>query len=98
MGGVLMWYRWTDLEGFNAWHAAACQELGIPHPGRNAATGEVDEDAQWTTAYTEATVVADDDVRAVVEDDVAALVPEGLGVPCDPPPSTELIADSVPDA
>jgi hypothetical protein len=80
-----MWRSWPDLQAFNAWHDAACALLDIPHPGRNAATGEIDEDAQWTTAYTEPVVVSDDDVRAVVEPDVAALVADGLGVPCDPP-------------
>jgi hypothetical protein len=95
-----MWRTWTSLTAFNAWHDAAKAALGIPHYGFNAETGEPEPENQWTTAYTEATVVADDDVRAVVEDDVAALVPDGLGVPCDPPPSPdlELIADSVPDA
>jgi hypothetical protein len=91
-----MHYRWPSLAAFDAWHDAACAALGIPHPGRNAATGEVDPDAQWTTAYTEPTVVTDDDVRAVVEDDVAQLVPEGLGVPSDPPPSPQL-DDLLPD-
>jgi hypothetical protein len=78
-----MWHQWPDLEAFNAWHDTACAALGIPRPGRNAATGEVDVDAQWTTAYT--LPVVGEDVRAVVEPDVAALVPVGLGVPCDPP-------------
>jgi len=84
-----MWYRWTDLAAFTAWNTVACAALGIPHAGFNAATGQLDLDAQWTTAYTEAVVVAADDVRAVVEADVAAQVPEGLGVPSDPPPAPE---------
>lgn len=79
-----MWYRWTDLTTFTAWHIAACAALGIPHAGRNAATGELDPDAQWTTAYTEP-VVTEDGVLAVVEPDVAALVSEGLGEPSDSP-------------
>jgi len=78
-----MWYSWADISAFNVWHDAACAALGIPHPNRNAKTGQVDESAQWTTAYTEP--IVGDDVRAYVEADVAALVPEGLGVPCDPP-------------
>jgi hypothetical protein len=89
MVGVLMWHRWSDLEAFTVWHTAACAELGIPHAGFNAATGELDTDAQWTTAYTDPAVVAVDDVRAVVEPHVAALVPDGLGVPCDPPPAPD---------
>ena len=81
-----MWRQWLDLPAFTAWHDAACAALGIPHPNRNAASGEIDEQAQWTTAYTEPITVSDGDVRAVVEDHVSALVPYGLGVPCDPPP------------
>jgi hypothetical protein len=88
--GSVMWHQWSDLEAFTAWHTAACAALNIPHAGRNAATGELDETAQWTTAYTNPTVVAADDVRAVAEPDVAAQVPEGLGVPCDPPPAPDL--------
>jgi len=86
---VLMFYSWLTVDVFNAWHADACVALGIPHPNHNAATGEIDEDAQWTTAYTNATVVADDDVRAYVEQTVAELVPDGLGVPSEPPPSPD---------
>ena len=84
-----MFYSWPTLDTFNAWHALAMLALGIPHPNHNAATGEIDEDAQWTTAYTEAVVVADDDVRAYVEDTVAELVPDGLGVPSEPPPAPD---------
>lgn len=82
-----MFYSWLSLDAFNAWHADACVALGIPHPNRNAATGEIDENAQWTTAYTEAVLVAEDDVRAYVEQYVADLVPDGLGVPSEPPPA-----------
>jgi hypothetical protein len=85
-----MWYRWTDLTSFTVWHTAACAALGIPHAGNNAATGDLDVDAQWTTAYTEPVVVAADDVRAVVEPQVAELVPTGLGAPSDPPPAPNL--------
>ena len=84
-----MFYSWPSLDLFNAWHADACTALGIPHPNHNAATGEIDEDAQWTTAYTEAVVVTEDDVRAYVEDTVAELVPDGLGVPSEPPPAPD---------
>lgn len=82
-----MFYSWLSLLLFETWHDSAKLALGIPHPGRNAATGEIDETAQWTTAYTQPTVVADDDVRAYVEDTVASLVPDGLGVPSQPPPA-----------
>lgn len=82
------WYTWASLIDFNTWHDKVCTALGIPHPGRNAATGEIDPEAQWTTAYTEAVVVADDDVRAIVEQHVAETVPNGLGNICEQPPTT----------
>ena len=84
-----MFYSWLSLDAFNTWHTDAMQALGIPYPGRNAATGEIDEDAQWTTAYTDPIVVAEDDVRAYVEQSVAELVPDGLGSPSEPPPSPD---------
>lgn len=80
-----MFYSWPSLDSFNAWHDSAKSALGIPYAGRNAATGEIDESAQWTTAYTEPTVVAEGDVRAYVEDHVASLIPDGLGTPPEPP-------------
>ena len=86
-----MFYSWLTVNVFNSWHADACTALGIPHANINQATGEIDENAQWTTAYTEAVVVADDDVRAYVEQSVAELVPDGLGTPSEPPPAPELI-------
>ncbi len=81
-----MFYLWTSHTDFDAWHTTVCEALGIPHPNRNAATGELDVDAQWTTAYTEVTEVAGDDWRAYVEDEIAAQFPDGLGTPSDPPP------------
>jgi hypothetical protein len=83
-----MHYRWISQAAFDAWHLTVCDALGIPHPNFNAATGELDPDAQWTTAYTDVIEVATDDWRAYVEDDIAAQFPDGLGTPSDPPPST----------
>lgn len=83
------WYSWPSLPAFDSWHADAMTEQGIPHPNRNAETGEVDESAQWTVAYTSPVLVVDDDVRARVQPEVAAAVPNGMGVPCDPPPVPE---------
>ena len=85
-----MHYRWNSHDDFVAWHDLVCAALGIPHPNRNAATGEIDYDAQWTTAYTTVTEVAADDWRAFVEDDIAAQVPDGLGVPSEPPSARPL--------
>lgn len=92
MAGVfLMFYTWSSLQAFETWHNSAKTALGIPYPGRNAATGEIDENAQWTTAYTEPIVVTEDDVRAYVEDHVAELVPKGLGVPSEPPSLPDVV-------
>jgi len=83
-----MWRQWSDFAAFTDWHDTACAALGIPHAGYNAATGVLDPDAQWTTAYTKP-VTTDAGVLAIVEPDVALLVPEGLGVPSDPPPTPD---------
>lgn len=79
----MSWYRWPSLAEFTKWHDTAKAELGIPKPGRGLSSGRERTTAQWTMAYTEAYVVAEDDVRAVVEDD--ALHVPGLGEPCDCP-------------
>ena len=84
-----MFYQWDSTASFDLWHESAKQALGIPYPGHNAGTGEIDSDAQWTTAYTVPVVVAEDDVRAYVEQTVAELVPDGLGTPSEPPPSPD---------
>jgi hypothetical protein len=39
------------------------------------------------------TEVAVDDWRAIVEGWVAVMVPDGLGVPCDPPPSPDFFEE-----
>jgi hypothetical protein len=80
-----MYYQWTSLINFQQWHEEAKTALGIPYPGYNAATGELDEDAQWTTAYTEPIIVSENDVRAFVEDYVVELAPGGLGILSEPP-------------
>jgi hypothetical protein len=51
VGDAVTWVAFTDAAAFAAFHDAACADHGIPHPGRNAATGDVDPAAQWTTAY-----------------------------------------------
>lgn len=80
-----MWYRWTSIESFDAWHDAVCATLGIPHPGRNAATGELDTSAQWTTAYVEPAILSDDDIRCFIPDFFADAEESGAIV-CEPPP------------
>jgi hypothetical protein len=84
-----MFYGWASVDAFDAWHQQVKQHLGIPCPGRNALTGEIDENAQWTEAYTSPVVVSDSDVRAFVEPDIAVRFPYGLGLPVEPPVSTD---------
>ena len=88
----MTYFKWQSVDSFKAWHASVAAGLGIPHPNENMATGEVDEAAQWTTAYTVAKVVAADDVRASVEDAIAESYPVGLGVPSEMPPEPDPFA------
>lgn len=88
MGSVMAWYRWPSLQAFTAWHAAACDAMAIPHPNKNAATGEVNHSAQWTVAAVAPVVIADDDVRAYVPIDVPTV--DGLGDESEPPPQEEV--------
>lgn len=81
------YYSWPSEAAFDAWHADAINALDLPSPGINVATGEPDLDAMWTMAYTSVAQVAEGDWRAPVEPEVAALIPDGLGTPCDPPPT-----------
>lgn len=46
-----MWCQWASLDAFNAWHADACAQRGIPGPGERASDGTPLPDAQWTNAY-----------------------------------------------
>lgn len=90
----MSWYRWPSLAEFTKWHEVAKAALGIPRPGKGLSSGRERTANQWTLAYTEAYVVVDDDVRAIVEDD--ALHVPGLGSPCDCPlvsESEEPVAD-----
>lgn len=77
------WYRWNSLAEFTKWHEDVKAALGIPRPRRGLSSGRERTANQWTLAYTEAYIVAEDDVRAIVEAD--ALHVPGLGEPCDCP-------------
>lgn len=83
----MSWYAWESEAAFDVWHERVIAMLNLPRVGENQRTGEPAPDKQKTTAYTQPVVVADDDVRAFVESDVAGMVPEGLGVASDKPPS-----------
>lgn len=61
----MQWVEFTD-----AFHNQACKTAGIPYPGENQATGELEFDAQWTTAY--ASPVDDGGIRKVLVSDADA--------------------------
>lgn len=81
------WYKWDSYAAFESWHTTVCRSLGIPHPGFNTSTGEVDPVAQWTLHYTNAYEVDPTDWRAVVDDAIAESHSNGLGVLSENPQS-----------
>lgn len=64
------WYEWDDQQAFDVWHQAKIHELNLPQPSVNQATGEVDETAQRTVAYTIGHEV-EGKIIAIVEDEHA---------------------------
>lgn len=93
MGNAIVWYTWNSLKSFEIWHDDTCALLGLPKPGKNVATGEIDTDAQWTTRYTYPVIVNKNDVRAFVEEDVASFSPNFLGMPSEKPETASDIID-----
>jgi hypothetical protein len=65
------WYEWETEEAFDAWHESKIDELNLPAPSANQATGEIDTTAQKTLAYTTGHAVSGK-VIAIVEDEHAA--------------------------
>jgi hypothetical protein len=76
-----MWYEWNTKAEFDIWHDALCQQLGYPITGINQATGLPDENAQKTTAYTNATQVDDKWIAWVDSDYVDGLTATNLRLP-----------------
>lgn len=62
------WYEWNSLEDFNTWHEIVKEQLGLPKPGINQATGTIDENAVWTTDYT-SVIEIEGKFIGIVEDD-----------------------------
>jgi len=83
------WYTWPTKTMFDQWHSVVIEGLGLPRVGHNAATGELEPDAAWTTRYTLVVKVAKNDWRAPVETTIANLFSDGLGEPSTPPPQPE---------
>lgn len=63
----------TEAE-FISWHDGKCAEHGIPYPGQNAETGEVDTSAQWMTAYA-APLMVDGQLTVTLPDEEVAADP-----------------------
>lgn len=67
------WYKWDSIESFNTWHEGIKAELGLP---KSSVTedGLAVPDGVITDQYTNAFIVAEDDIRAMVENEYS----EGL--------------------
>jgi len=79
-----MFYAWQTEADFEAWHSVVKEALGIPYANKNSATGEIDENATWTTAYTSLSEDENGVKFARVEDEIAQQFSEGLGTPHEP--------------
>lgn len=78
----MTWWRFDSVAAFSTWHHDACDAAGIPRPGVNQATGEVEGDHQWTTGIAEALLQHDGSVLAWIPSPWAT--PAGA-VPADEP-------------
>ncbi len=80
------WYEWDSQESFDAWHEVKINELNLPQPSVNQATGEIDLSVQATTSYTVGYEV-DGKIIAIVEDEHAqGLTQTELRLPEHPAP------------
>lgn len=82
----MIWYKWLSEEDFNNWHEKVIKGLSLPKYGVNQKTGEIDENTQQTTSYTELVFVYKNDYRAMVEEHIANQYNKGLGVLSETPP------------
>ena len=76
-----MWYEWETQEDFDAWHNAKIEELNLPAPSINQATGKVNLFAQVTTAYTTPHIVDGKVIAIVDEEHSEGLTPTSLRLP-----------------
>lgn len=82
------WYEWTTEEEFNLWHDAIRARLNYPLASYNQATGELDESAPLTTAYTSVKLVEGKYIGRVEESEAEGLTATDLR----PPLPAELLA------
>jgi hypothetical protein len=73
------WYTFGSQEAFDTWHDLVKFQLGIPYANKNFATGKIDKKAQWTTAFVEPIVVAEEDLRIYLLDEYAETYSQELG-------------------
>ncbi len=78
----MIWVKWNSLESFNEWHEIVKAQLGLPKMsvGKN---GEIDPTATVSTDYVLPTIVAENDIRALISEDYA----DGLEVSINPIPA-----------
>lgn len=62
-----IWCEWSDMNAFENWHTQIKTQLGLPKPSQNQATGEMNQNAQWTIDYTTPIQLADAVIAKVEE-------------------------------
>jgi len=75
-----MYYEWTDIESFNKWHNALCEELGYPLTSVNQATGLPDETAQMTVRFVNP-IIVENKVVAFLTEHNEGLIPSDYQPP-----------------
>jgi hypothetical protein len=73
------WYKFESQDLFDVWHEIVKADLGIPYPNKNLETGEIDEDAQWTTSFIEPYIVSETDLRIYLTDEYSDTYSQELG-------------------
>jgi hypothetical protein len=72
MGNAVKWYKFTSEQDFDVWHDQIKESLDFPLPSIDIDGNVVGE--PYTTQYTYAVKVSDNDWRAIVDEQYA----EGL--------------------
>jgi len=88
------WYKFESQAFFDEWHNQVKAQLGIPYPNKNLQTGEVDENAMWTTSFIEPLIVSENDLRIYLADEYSETYSEKLGEISVYPFSTEKIKEN----
>jgi hypothetical protein len=63
------WYKFDSLEAFNAWHEQLKSDLNYPLPSIDKDGNIIGE--PFTTDYTSAVKVSDEDFRAMIDEEFA---------------------------